>query len=273
MFTNVIVPLDGSDFATLALPVGCAFADALGASTNVIGIARSDAELSLTYDHVHDEAKRAGLDAADVEIRVDPDPVGILLDFQTDEHNLLCLASHDHVPAAAKLMHAVGSAVIERARRPVIVVGTNVSMERTARDVVVAIDGMSEAQPLLAVAATWARALHSRLRIVTVYEPVPADMRNANHYTRRHGPAGDPEAYLMFMRERVDDVGLVGVDTAAIADPIGVAPGLSAHLGAYPGRLVVVGGAVRKHPVPHIGVARRLLSETTVPLLIVNRRG
>jgi nucleotide-binding universal stress UspA family protein len=171
-------------------------------------------------------------------------------------------------------MHAVGSAVIERARRPLVVVGPNVSTESgqpLGRDVVVGIDGVAESQPLLTVAATAARALRCPLRIVTVYEPVPPDMRRPDHYTRHHGPAGDPDAYLAFMRERVDDVGLAGVDMVAIGDPVGVAPGLVQHLRDHPARLLVVGGAARPRPLADI--ARRLVPELTIPLLLVNRRG
>ncbi len=234
MSRNLVIPLDGSEFAARALPVGIELAAAANAAIHVIGIALSDAELAMTFDHVHDDAKRAGLEPGDVEIRVDPEPVKVFLELASREGTTLCLASHDRLPPAAKLMHSVGSALIEHARHPLVLVGPNASTESPGSDVVVALDGIGDAEPLLAVAAAWALTLQSRLRIVTVYEPVLADLRRPAHFTRHHGPPGDPDVYLSSMRERVADVGLVEVDTVALPDPVSVAAGLEHHLADAP---------------------------------------
>jgi hypothetical protein len=90
VFDTMVIPLDGSPFAADALPSGAALARDTGAGLRVVGIARSDAELALTYDHVHDDAKRAGLDAEDVDVFVDPDPVGVLLGVAGEGGNVLC---------------------------------------------------------------------------------------------------------------------------------------------------------------------------------------
>ena len=50
MFDTMVIPLDGSPFAADALPIGAALARDAGAGLRVVGIARSDAELALTYD-------------------------------------------------------------------------------------------------------------------------------------------------------------------------------------------------------------------------------
>jgi RNA polymerase sigma-B factor len=137
-------------------------------------------------------------------------------------------------------------------------------------DTAVADDAADDAEPLLAVAATWAHQLQSRLRIVTVCEPVPADMRRPDHFTRHHGPPGDPDVYLAAMRDRVADVGLAGVDTAAIADPVSVSAGLAASIAGAPAGLLVVGSG--RHGDRRLGgLVRYLLPGTTVPLLVVNR--
>jgi nucleotide-binding universal stress UspA family protein len=72
------------------------------------------------------------------------------------------------------------------------------------------------------------------------------------------------------MRERVADVGLVGIDTAAIADPVSIAVGLEEHLANAPARLLVLGGGHRGVSLSR-GVARKVLDVATLPLLIVNR--
>lgn len=94
MFRHLVVPLDGSEFAAHALPVGMQLAAAAGASVRVLGVARTDTELAWTYDHVVADAQRAGVDVADVEVRVDPDPTAMLVTVTADEHNELCFASH-----------------------------------------------------------------------------------------------------------------------------------------------------------------------------------
>ncbi len=70
-----VIPLDGSEFAARALPVAIELASAANAAVRVIGVAPTDAELAGTHDYVYDDAKRAGLDVCDVEVRVDPEPV------------------------------------------------------------------------------------------------------------------------------------------------------------------------------------------------------
>jgi len=271
MFRKLIIPLDGSEFSAKALPIGVELAVAANASVHVIGIAETDAELAWTHDHVHDDAKRAGVDVADVEVRVDPDPVQILLELSDDAGSVVCLATHDRMPPAARIMHAVGSRLLERARRPVVVVGPNATTEALGSDVVVAVDGVGDAEPLLAVAAAWALQLHSRVRIATVYEPALADLRRPEHFTRHHGPPGDPEVYLSHMRDRIADVGLDGVDTIAIPDPVSEGAGLEQHLHAVPARILVLGGGHPAKPRLSDGVARHLLANATIPLLIVNR--
>jgi nucleotide-binding universal stress UspA family protein len=270
MLRNILIPLDGTEFAARALPFGIELASAANASVHVLGIAPTDAELAWTHDHVYDEAKRAGVDARDVEVRVDPDPVRELLKAADLEGTALCLASHDRMPLAAKLMHAVGSDVIARSRHPLVVVGPNASTEMLGSGVVVALDGVGNAEPLLAVAASWALSLHERLRIVTVYEPILSDLRRPEHFSRDHGPPGDPDVYLAAMRERVADVGLSGVDTVAIADPVSVRAGLEDHLVDTPARLLVLGGGHRGVSLSR-GVARGVLETAPVPLLLVNR--
>ena len=156
-------------------------------------------------------------------------------------------------------MHSVGSELMARATWPFVVVGEGGAPNDRARDVVVAVDGLGDPEPVLTAAAPWAARLQSRLRIVTVYEPVPADLRRPAHYTRRHGPAGDPEKYLEALRDDVARYGATNVATAAIPDPISPAAGLQSYLVAHPAFLVVVGGRKRDaHPIG--GTIRKLLS-------------
>jgi len=80
VYTNCIVPLDGSDFARAAVPIAAAYAKTMGMQLQVIGIARNDGELAWMYDHVHASAG----DASDVDVLVDPDPVETLLQLAAE---------------------------------------------------------------------------------------------------------------------------------------------------------------------------------------------
>ena len=271
MFRTVVIALDGSEFAARAVPVGMTLARRGGANVRAVAIARNDAEIDWTYNRVFEDANLDGLDRAEIDFFVDPNPATILLAETADNGTVLCLATHLRPKPVTALLHSVGSEVIDHAIHPVIAVGSNASVESFADDVVVALDGLDNAEPLLAVAAAWALQLHSRLRIVTVYEPVLSDVRRPEHYTRLHGPPGDPDVYLGAMAERVSDVGLEALETVAIGDPIGPAPGLEQHLAARPALLLVVGGGHPHSRHLHAGVAHRVLENATLPVLIVNR--
>jgi nucleotide-binding universal stress UspA family protein len=265
MFRHIVVPLDGSEFAAHALPIGMQLAAAAGVSVRVVGVANTDAELAWTYDHVVADAQRAGVGVADVDVRVDPDPAGVLLAIAADASNVVCLASHARPKPAATLMHSVGSRVIARAPNPVVIVGRNASTAWPGSDVVVALDGVSDPQPLLDAGLVWAHQLQSSLRFVTVYEPVLAEVGDPTLYVRGWGTSYDPHVYLDALSERVDQTELAGLELVAIRDEVGAARGLERHLAQRPACLLVVGAD--RAPAR---VAGELLRTSPVPLLMVN---
>jgi hypothetical protein len=124
------------------------------------------------------------------------------------------------------------------------------------------LDGVGNAEPL-SRSRTLQRVREPPWRIVTVYERVLADLRTPGHFSRDHGPPGDPDVYLASMRERVADVGLSGVDTVAIPDDVSVSAGLEDHLANSPARLLVLGGGHRGVPVA--GSPGRLDNATLPP--------
>ena len=269
MIDEIVVPLDGSDFANRALPVAAALSSALGTRLRIMGIASDDSEFALTHLAVHDAVDREGLHGVDVDLLVDPHLEDRLLATGAAEGTILCLATHDAPDPAARALRAVGSRVVERSERPIVAVGRRACVDSPGTDVVVAIDGVTDPEPLLAVAATWATQLKSRIRIVTMYEPVLADLDHPSRYTRDHGPVGDPDDYVKSVRDQVADFPF-GVDAVAIADPISVAAGLEDHLADFPARVLVMGGRHPRPLRPSGGIARHLLREVTVPVVVVN---
>jgi nucleotide-binding universal stress UspA family protein len=273
MLKTIVVPLDGTDFSARAIPAARAIGRAGKASLRLVGVARTDAETESLRHHLEEEAPRLAADGAPgMDVIVDDDPAAVLLEIAGDPDTVLCFASHDHLPVPTSIMHPVGSLIIERASHPFIVVGADPdgAVGPTSNDVVVAVDGVEDAGPLLVTAAAWAGHLQAPVRVVTVYEPVPADIRRPDHYTRHHGPPGDPDTYLVGVSHRLEETGLVPVDLTAIPDATSVADGLTRHLQDRPALLLIVGG---RTPGAHLapGMLHHLLREMPLPILVVNR--
>jgi len=103
-----------------------------------------------------------------------------------------------------------------------------------------------------------------------VFEPVPADMRRPDHFTRHHGPPIAPEQYLATTRHEAEALGAARIATTPIADPVSAADGLVDHLASRPARLLVVGRRHGRRPLG-AGVVRNVLDRVAAPLLVVNR--
>ena len=275
MFDSLMVPIDGSEFSAHAVPIAGAIARASDASVRVVGVARDDGELAWVSDHVRDAASLLPSDISPrTEVYIDGDPVGVLRQLVRDASCVACLATHDHLKPATQMLHSVGSQLIERAPQPVLAVGAKADAATLADDVVVAVDGVGDPDPLLAVATAWASRLQAPLRIVTVYEPVLPDLRRPAHFTRRHGPPLDADDFVEALRRRADEMKLanVGVTATAIPDPVSVAAGLTSYLEGHPALMLVAGSGHRAGVHVRPGVVRDLLRVVALPVLIVNRQ-
>jgi hypothetical protein len=245
-----------------------AVAEAIQAKVRLLAIAHNDGEYAWAYDLVHGVADRLPADAAaGVDVVVDGEPALVLLTLASDAGTTLCLSAHDRPWEGGSALGRVGAAVVERATQPLLLVTENSSPPLAHGDVVVALDGVSDPGPTLASAVAWANRLGVALRLVTVYEPVPADVRQPDHYTRRHGPPGDADAYLDGLRRSIGETVAAGCRCVAIADPVSVATGLSEHLAAAPALMVVVGVHERRHWLTT--EARGLLQSSPPPVLVV----
>jgi nucleotide-binding universal stress UspA family protein len=263
VFKTLIVPLDGSEFASRAVPVAVAIASASHADLRLVAVGHGATELRRVDDLLRATASRITTTAVDVGMISDEDPTSALLRIAADPELVLCFASHDHTGVATSLLHSVGSALMVRAWQPFVLVGTATDVDPSARDIVVAIDGVSDPRGLLGAASAWTRQLDAPLRIVTVYEPVLDGSR------RDHGPSGDPDAYLHVMMRDVIESGIASVSCVSIADPVSVAAGLEDHLASRPGQLLVVGSHHDDRIRLGIGTVRRLVRTLKVPMLVV----
>jgi nucleotide-binding universal stress UspA family protein len=266
-FETVVVPIDGSTMSKRALPAAAAIATAGRAALRLVAVAQSDRELASLEARAGEAAlSLPAAVATTIDVVVDDDPAGALLGIAGDADNVLCFASHGHTEVVAELLSSVGSTLMDQTSHPFVVVGPNGVAPVADGDVVVALDGSDQPDLVLQAGAAWAARLDAPLRLVTVFEPVPEDVRRPEHYSRSHGPPYDAGEYLRAMRGRIGDDGPANVDLAAIADPIGVADGLERHLADRPAFLLVVGSGHKHGPST---VLRRLLRRSPPPVLVV----
>jgi nucleotide-binding universal stress UspA family protein len=267
---TIVVPIDGSELSVRAVAPAVAIAEAVEARIRLVTVVADEGELAAGHERLDEGARLVppSMHPA-LDVLIDEDPVRTLLGIAAEPGAILCFASHDRTRLSADLLHSIGSHVAARASVPYILVGSHVSPPPAVRDVVVALDGVSAPDRLLATAAAWAARLGGPLRIVTVYEPAPDDVRTPGHYTRRHGPAIDPDVYLTSVQHHVDGAGLTKVEMTSIPDPTSVSAGLEQHLSEHPAYLVVLGPA--RHDLSPFSVARDLLRGSPPPLLVLGR--
>jgi nucleotide-binding universal stress UspA family protein len=267
-FQTIVVPVDGSTLALRAVPAAAGLAAAAQAKVRLLSVAHNDGELAWAYDQAHAAARLLPAEiTAAVDVVVDGDPVSVLLDTAADTANVLCFSTHDQPWIASELLGRVGSRVVERASHPFLVVAPNGSPPVPGDDIVVALDGVTDPDRVLSTAVQWALRLNTGLRIVTVYEPTPPDLRRPDHYTRRHGPPNDPDEYLAAMQRRVEAAGFFRSTTTAIADPVSVAGGLADHLRDRPAYLIALGGPRHRRRWPS-SVLRDVLRGSPPPILV-----
>jgi len=272
-FQTIVVPVDGSTLALRAVPAAATLAAAAHAKVRLLSVAHNDGELAWAYDQAQTAAGRLPAEMTSaVDVFVDGGPVRVLLDTGAEPGNVLCFSTHDQPWMASELLGRVGSRVVQRAAHPFLVIAPNSTPTVPSDDVVVALDGVTDPDPVLSTAVEWARQLGTGLRIVTVYEPTPADLRQPDHYSRLHGPPSDPDDYLHGVEGRVDEAGLTSCTTAAIPDPVSVAVGLAEHLADRPASLLVLGGPRRRLRWPST-VVRDLLRGSPPPMLIAQFHG
>jgi nucleotide-binding universal stress UspA family protein len=89
MFRTIVIAIDGSDFAQRAVPVGTTLARRGGANVRAVAIARNDAEIDWTYKRVFEDANLDGLDPAEIDFLVDPDPAKALLEKTAADDTVL----------------------------------------------------------------------------------------------------------------------------------------------------------------------------------------
>lgn len=172
---NVVVPLDGSEFAERALRPACALAARLkDACVLLVSCAPDDS--AVVQAHLDD---RAGLFASvvDVDTRIldDVDPAeGILHTVTSAPDALLCMATHGRGGLRTAVLGSVAEEVVSRSSEPLVLIGPGCRTALLPREIgrlLVCSDGSAFSDTIIPAAASWAERLSLEPWVAEVVAP------------------------------------------------------------------------------------------------------
>jgi nucleotide-binding universal stress UspA family protein len=266
---EVIVPLDGSEFALRAAGPARAVASGLGASVTYVHVVHSaaapDAEEAL-------RAKMAPPEPSAGWRVLVGDDAGLAVGEYTDETSgaFVCMSSHGRGWPSSVLIGSAAAVVLAATEQPLLLVGPACQEGWVLGGRLAAcVDSDAGSEAMLSTAAMWSTALGAPLSVVTVAEPAPPALRRG-HTHRHHGPPGDPQVYVDELAGRLAGIP-EPVNGEVIWDPIGVSDGLIGWLGSDPGGLLIVSSHGRRPraDTPLGRTALHVVHRSTVPVLVV----
>ncbi|MCU1373527.1 MAG: hypothetical protein JWO68_813 [Actinomycetia bacterium] len=269
----VLVPLDGSHFATHALPVAADLASSTGAEVHLLAVVEDEGEIDVRSADLADAA--GSLKHAHQAVVV-ADDVAATVHLALDQlaPAVACMASHGRGRSAA-LVGSVATEVVRRGRDPLVLVGPEVDPDGypdgRRRGIVACIDESLPSHVVLPVALRWSLLLEEPLVVLTVAEPAPEPV-GGGPIRRAFGPDGDVEGYLEGVARPWREEG-IAVETVAVFDPIGPAEGVRHHLRAHPARLVVAASRARVGAERAVfgSAAAAIVRRCPAPVLVVPR--
>jgi nucleotide-binding universal stress UspA family protein len=265
----LLVPLDGSGFSRVAVPVAARLAARLDAEIHLLSAVRTVEEVEAR------DRELAGVvipgHIVHRTVVVDPDPAEAIHDaLRKLENGVVCMATHGRARSAA-LVGSVATEVVARGRDPLILVCPYVEGARRTAGVVACVDDDPTAPALAGIALGWSGLLAERCTVLTVAEDVPEPV-TGGPARRRFGPDGDVDAFLDRLAEPLRAAGHT-VDATVRYDPVSVWGGLYRYLGDRPATLLVAGTRARTG-VPRLvfgSEASSIVRHSESPVLVVPR--
>jgi nucleotide-binding universal stress UspA family protein len=223
------------------------------------------------------------VDDARIHVEVDTDVAAAVQRCASQfDACLVCLSTHGRGRVAG-VIGSTARDIIERGGVPVVVVGPFVvhpdAGTRTAPSplevghLVACVDGTAASERGLPIAAAWAHTLGMKLTIGTVAEPCLPPVRIGATWRRHHGPNEDADEYIRRLGEQWA-LGVPGLDTVVVYDPISAAAGMTDYLAAHPTALVAVTSHLRDR-FPHLVLgsgAADIVRTSSAPALVVPTR-
>ena len=276
-----MVPLDGTEFARLALVAAQELAERLGAGVHLLSAVERERDVAGRREEL--AAIGRSRCTASVSVVVDRDPAGVIHEtVKRLGRAIACLANHGR-GRSLTLRASVASDVIARGGDPVMLAGPwlgrpkglwwsddPISLSQfRGGGVVACLNGTATSGSLVAVALQWALALEEPMIVLTVAEPIPP-LLEESRMVRAFGPEGNVDAFL---EQVVALAGGAGVEVVGVPvyDPVGPAEGVHSYLEESPPTLVVVGAhrRGRNAEVAMGGIPAAIVRRSPSPVLVV----
>ena len=179
---TVIVPLDGSDFALRALPLGTAVARAFGAELLLVTtpMTLEEHRPSELPVWLPEAAAAAGYERVRAELLPEHDELTALEQCVAHaDEPALCMATRGRGALGTAVLGSVAQRVVHELGLATALVGPNCDTQwQVSGPIVVCHDGSAASDAILPIAGEWARAL--QLKVVIVHVSRPRDAATAS---------------------------------------------------------------------------------------------
>lgn len=188
---RLIVPLDGSAESWRGFDAAVGLALRLDAEVRLVQVAYDPAEVDWSKQYLNTELvrRRPPIEVSiTIDVRSSDASVASEIEQLIGEHpeSVVVMSSRGRGRSAA-IVGSVARDMLERALGPLLLVGPEAVIADFAGPITVTVDGSDESEAALAVASTWARALHSRIWIIHVVDPsasVTGDVQEGSYPAR-----------------------------------------------------------------------------------------
>lgn len=195
MFTKLLVPLDGTPEAAVALPPARALAKATGSGLVLCrvvphdipteGTDDGDAELLESQDYltrIAEELRSDGLQVTTVTLTGNV-PQAILREGREQAADLIIMATHGRSGLERAIMGSVTERVVAEATVPVMLLRPGGHRLTHVKTLLVPVDGTPGGSVALGVAVGLARAVSARIVLLRVVEPIPPYLYDGIYWT------------------------------------------------------------------------------------------
>jgi nucleotide-binding universal stress UspA family protein len=184
MFTNVIVPLDGSREATAALRIARTLAAAAGARLSLLRVVRRPAgplaphakEVHAAADYldrvVHDKLPSSALPVS-TYVRSGDVAQEILNQIDQEEAPLIVMATRGHGGVVRAVLGSVASELLAQSRVPIVLVRADGRPSSALQTLLVPLDGSAESATALSTATTLAQLTGADIVVLRAVTPTP----------------------------------------------------------------------------------------------------
>ena len=183
MFSTVLVPLDGSPAAEMALPTARALAAALGAQVNLLRVVRRPvalldghaAEIREAATYLDGLARELSASNLRVRTHVRSGDVAEAILAEIDERrvDLVLMATRGRSGVVRAVLGSIASEVLSRSPVPVVLLRADSRGLSGIKRLVVPLDGSAGAALALGAAIDLAHATGARLSLLQVVSPIP----------------------------------------------------------------------------------------------------